>query len=183
MIKMQDRIQHVKYSYCINIIIIVIIIIIIIIIIKNYSISHLARLHIAALINFRVSNLDTSKDEAARHLHPIPFNPLDYEDRGRLTNDGTLHDGCKRNSLESAQIQTRDVCDEISRISGMSTSKNGPNGDHQCNQNGQRQGWVANRGATEKCRSYAPLDSVHKLHIHAPIESKGTAEVAVVQSR
>ena len=86
--------------YCINIIIIIviIIIIIIIIIIKNYSISHLARLHIAALINFRVSNLDTSKDEAARHLHPIPFNPLDYEDRGRLTNDGTLHDGRKRNS-------------------------------------------------------------------------------------
>ena len=38
------------------------------------SISHLARLHIAALIDFLLSNLDTSKDEAARLVYPILTN-------------------------------------------------------------------------------------------------------------
>ena len=122
---------------------------------------------------------------------PILINPLDNQDRGRLTNNnnGTLYDGCKCHySWERAQIPTRDVCDEISRISGMSTFTNGPNGDHQCKQNGQRQGWVANRGVTEKCRSYAPLDySVRATNCtyynHTCTNRvKGTAVVAVVQS-
>ena len=35
-----------------------------------------------------------------------------------------------------------------------------------------RSSWVTNRGATEKCRSYAPLDSLH-LHTFSLTSSRG----------